>query len=378
MATSVRSLTNHYEALRVAPTATTEEIAASFAERMRSVRVRPDISVALLGRLSLAYETLRDPARREAYDRSIGLKAAPAQGIAPGARFAPTQGLEAFARASAVPRPAAKPRASSEPRVAAFIASSLREPIKDAEATIPADPVSVKPTPPAPEPAVARAQPPSSAMPIAASVPRRPAVAAFAQPARRAGLDRTRATLLAGALGVGVLAVALSFPAKKPDSAAVAPPPVAAVTVGLPPAQPARAEPEADVPDIAVAAAEPIVKPRAALATPAPAAEPEKKLDEPVAAAVAPAGAPEQAVADAPVGDPTPAPAAAAAAARMPLPNATIAQTIHKIGYACGTVTSTSAVDGATGVFKITCSSGASYQASPVGGRYHFRRWGNR
>jgi len=67
-----------------------------------------------------------------------------------------------------------------------------------------------------------------------------------------------------------------------------------------------------------------------------------------------------------------------AAAARMPLPNATVARTIQRIGYACGRVVSTSGVDGAAdGVFKVTCSSGDTYQATPVRGRYHFRRWGS-
>jgi hypothetical protein len=75
------------------------------------------------------------------------------------------------------------------------------------------------------------------------------------------------------------------------------------------------------------------------------------------------------------------APEAAAApsvAAAMPLPNAVVARTIERIGYACGEVASTAAVEGEQGVFKVTCTSGQSYQATPVGGRYHFRRMGSR
>jgi hypothetical protein len=65
-------------------------------------------------------------------------------------------------------------------------------------------------------------------------------------------------------------------------------------------------------------------------------------------------------------------------AARMPLPNAVIARTIGRIGYPCGQVASTSAVaGGAPGVFNVTCTSGHSYRASPVRGRYHFRRLGS-
>jgi hypothetical protein len=64
------------------------------------------------------------------------------------------------------------------------------------------------------------------------------------------------------------------------------------------------------------------------------------------------------------------------ARATIPLPDAVVARTIRRIGYACGEIASTTAVDGARGVFKVTCSSGDSYKATPVHGRYHFRRWG--
>jgi hypothetical protein len=63
------------------------------------------------------------------------------------------------------------------------------------------------------------------------------------------------------------------------------------------------------------------------------------------------------------------------ASAAMPLSNAVIARTIGRIGYSCGEVASTSAVDGSPGVFKVTCTSGQTYRAAPVRGRYHFRRW---
>jgi hypothetical protein len=63
------------------------------------------------------------------------------------------------------------------------------------------------------------------------------------------------------------------------------------------------------------------------------------------------------------------------APAAMPLPDSVVARTIGRIGYACGEVASTTAVDGAPGVFKITCTSGHSYRAAPVRGRYHFKRW---
>jgi len=69
-------------------------------------------------------------------------------------------------------------------------------------------------------------------------------------------------------------------------------------------------------------------------------------------------------------------PSVEATSARMPLPNAVIARTIGRIGYPCGQVASTTAMEGASGAFKVTCTSGHSYRAAPVRGRYRFRRLG--
>ncbi|MBW8784298.1 MAG: hypothetical protein JF593_06630, partial [Novosphingobium sp.] len=66
---------------------------------------------------------------------------------------------------------------------------------------------------------------------------------------------------------------------------------------------------------------------------------------------------------------------AAVVPASLSVPNHVVARTIGRIGYACGEVASTTHVEGAApGVFKVTCTSGHSYQATPVRGRYHFRR----
>jgi hypothetical protein len=51
---------------------------------------------------------------------------------------------------------------------------------------------------------------------------------------------------------------------------------------------------------------------------------------------------------------------------------AAIAQTIGRIGYPCGRVASTSHILG--NVFKVTCTSGDSYRAAPINGRYRFKR----
>ena len=65
-----------------------------------------------------------------------------------------------------------------------------------------------------------------------------------------------------------------------------------------------------------------------------------------------------------------------ALAPKLPLPNTVIARTIERIGYRCGAVASATLLGGAeSGEYKVTCTSGQSYQARPVNGRYHFRRW---
>jgi hypothetical protein len=81
-----------------------------------------------------------------------------------------------------------------------------------------------------------------------------------------------------------------------------------------------------------------------------------------------------------PTGELTAEPSAdAVRTAKLPLPDATVARTIGRIGYGCGQVASTIPMDGeAPGTFKVTCTSGDSYRAAPVNGRYRFRRLGGR
>ena len=64
-----------------------------------------------------------------------------------------------------------------------------------------------------------------------------------------------------------------------------------------------------------------------------------------------------------------------AAAKNLPLSHAAIAQTIRRIGYPCGQVASTSQILG--GMYKVTCTSGDTYRAAPVHGRYRFKRLGS-
>jgi hypothetical protein len=313
--------------------------------------VRPDITVAQLAQISVAYETLRDPVRRRAYDASLGLGSEPKE-----------------------PTP---PPVAAEPRVASFIAASLREPAKPVEAESHPRPDPL-PTQPAPKRE-------------AAARPRVDLVPELSIERERIPIDRRQATLGAGVAGLAILALALALPHKQAAQAPAAAvsslaAPAHTVTVGLPPATPApeqAAPPQAPAP--ATADARPVPAPVAEIAAPAFETPPAASSDQAQGGDQAAAQSSEEAAAQSPAeaaadGSAVSAAATAPAAssAKLPLSNATIAQTIGRIGYACGTVVSSSPVDGAaSGVFKITCSSGDSYQASPVNGRYHFRRWGS-
>src|SRR5262245_42315106 len=77
MVSSLQPRPNHYEVLGVAPSASAAEIAQAFASKMSLFGAHP---VAEVAQLSVAYETLRDPTRRQAYDASLRPPAAPKMG----------------------------------------------------------------------------------------------------------------------------------------------------------------------------------------------------------------------------------------------------------------------------------------------------------
>lgn len=389
MVSSVGTLSSHYDTLGVAPTASDEEISRAFAEQMRTARMRPDIAVARLARLSVAFETLRNPAKRRAYDSSLGLnrptRAAIPASAAPFIGFSTIDRLNRLAAASPPPAQVAPGPAATEPhvepRIAGFIAASLRQPAQHREPEI-----RREPPPP----------PPAEAHP-------KPAEPTLTQPAESLDFEdgsfligRTGATLAACVIGVAILSVALAVPAPNPDRL---PAPEAsaqpALTVALPPAaatEDSAAAPEAPATAAELTATQPQAARDAVRVTKKAPSAPAMPVDGRALAAAATAlsaaqsSAPEAAEQNAAVSSAVDTPsddaantAAAAISARLPLADATVARTIHRIGYACGRVVSTTAIDhAADGVFKVTCSSGDSYQATPVRGRYHFRRLGSR
>jgi hypothetical protein len=386
MAIATKTPSNHYEILEVAPGASNEEIARAFAQQMRVYRLRPDNPLVHVARLNAAYQTLCDPIKRKAYDDSIGL-GAPAKPWKPddATAIAPVQWLDRTGESLlTVPRESQEPprrEPSREMRFANFIADSLRPPPPEPE--------------PAPEPLVGPGPAP------AAHAPDEPQALEKADPfaaleqwesqSEQGSARRRYALLGGGVVALAILGVTLAVGNSQATRVVDNRRPASTVTVPLPPPAPTdeasaalatppeppvvqpSAGPEAKArPTEAPPAAAPAAEPRGDESTPAsPAAQADV---QPSASTAVDSGSASPA--DTAAGDSTPV---AASGAKLPLPNATVARTIERIGYACGEVVSTSAAEGgAPGVFKVTCSSGDSYQATPLHGRYHFRRLGSR
>ena len=355
MVSTVKSRPNHYETLGLKPTASDDEIAPAFSRQMLSPR--PMLDVAQIG---IAYAVLRDPIKRREYDRSLGLNAKPE----------PRQWTYAM-----------------QPRWVPFIASAAPKPMEKDSASKAGLPEPFVAAPPKPE---TRAEP-QVAAPTAASR-REPAVEPRLEPripdlmaVRRARAERSRDVddriidwkYPAFAVGSLVVVAGLlgAWAGTTAGSDAAASQTDAAMTVALPKAGP---------------------RPSVAAASPAPVGTPAETLVEwPVRDSVSvsrskrnvsrrrPTAQAEQQVREGQAAESQPdalsrdplAPEPSAAqpvAASLPLPNRVIARTIERIGYACGQVAST--VEGEGGVYKVTCTSGHSYQATPVRGRYRFRR----
>ncbi|HET7577290.1 MAG TPA: hypothetical protein VFK19_12105 [Sphingomicrobium sp.] len=358
MVSAVKSRPSHYEVLGIAPTASDAEIAEAFAARMGLFGARPWAAAA---QMSLAFETLRDPAKRRAYDLALGLRREPPPQPRGWIMAAPQRSAVTFARAAV----------EQAERVAAVR-------VEPAPAEVRAEEPPPREVEPAP--AEARAEEPPKEEPVLPAEPApepEPAIAAWDVPRfaeRDPSTELKRAALVVGALilaagGVGITA-GLSAGGEVDDQ----------VTVPLPGAK-AKAE-------VAAASPAPVAKPveeqaERPVRTEPVEAPPKRAAPSPRIASVDPRPSDRiESIANTLVENPpavtvaaVEAPASEAAAADLPLPKSVIARTIDRIGYSCGSVASASAVDGAPGVFRIDCSSGQSYRAAPVRGRYHFRRW---
>ena len=374
MGSILGSRPNHYETLGLTPTATAEEIERAYAREI----MRPRAFGGLAG-IGIAYATLKDEAKRRAYDEAIGV-APRSQPVAARAlncwqMTAPVHlnpVVQTLQHPSAAPSPASAPETPAAAPRESFIAASLRE-LANPEPLVR----------PQPEPR----QPQAQALPDQQRPPEiQPAPYGLAEEEVDDTAIRWQRP---AAIGGGLLAAAVLFGAWAGTAVRDPEPPVeaeAGVTMAVPQAtsrasasEPVEAR-DADTAPAKMALAavrSPARRQAGAERAKAPMPRPlqltpdeERELAggqfvdsavqqaDAAAAAIQPA---EQAV--------------VAAQARLPLSERTVARTIGRIGYACGSVASISDA-GSPGVFKVTCTSGDAYQARPVRGRYHFRRWG--
>jgi hypothetical protein len=381
MVSAVKSRANHYEVLGLKPTASDEEIKQAFATKMLSSH-----SMSELAEIGVAFDTLRDPAKRRAYDDSIGIgrktaRVSPTPQWTGGAfliRAAAHPALDLQRRLEQPPKTPPQPEPAPEPKVAA-IAASLRELAKPGVYDAPLIP----------------AERAGSEQPVERTEPTKPKSHDRLEPviehilavgraekerlrsSERRSPDWKRAAIAGGALlvGAGIFGTLAGLTVADNETPAQAEPGISAT---LPPARPKassvvspamRPAPTAAAP-LSSVVSEPVTRKH-----PVSRAKPvEDRLgDISQSLASPPEQSPSSAEASAEI------PAATAVPASMPLSDAVIARTIGRVGYACGQVASTSAVEGeAAGVFKVTCTSGQSYRAAPVRGRYHFRRWSSR
>ena len=394
MVSTTRSRPNHYETLGLKPTATNEEIRQAFAREISLTRPK---AFGDLAQVSVAHETLRDPIKRKAYDVSLGLgsKPAPRQPLTarPGASFLVPAWAEPLVRPAVAPAAQPAPRASTEPRQepvadrtpGSFIAASLRAPANpsariSSQVPRPEPEPTRQPKPKLPPQVAKKPEPIASAKPVTV-----PDVGTHWGAVEVSAIHWKQTGMMGGGLVVGVALIGAIAGWWSGREVEEPPKPETSATISLPPATPLplpaaqargqnqranQARPEAPTRPVAAVRVERAIPPQAEVA-PRPQIVPFEQVrpeETSFVDAAAAEGSPAVASETPPV---------TAASAKLPLPPRVIARTIQRIGYACGQVASTSAIEsGAPGAFKVTCTSGHSYRAAPVGGRYHFRKWG--
>lgn len=382
MASSVRSRPTYYDMLGLSPAATEDDIKRAFAKCMGMFGAH---SAAAAAQVSAAFGILRDPAKRRDYDRAIGVApemlprqwgfsatAAPPP-TAPGLLGSAWRGL-----AEQVTGEAPKPSApiAEEPRLASFIASSVRDPgaplAQQPPPELHAEPAAADDA--SEEDSVARVQrelehilrPRGHDLP-SAEIEDRP-------------FDWRRPALVAGGLllSAGVIGAFAGMSVRDNVQPATPTPSIgrplggASKTASVPPAAPAavpapvEARAQREIP----APRRHRLSPEQPQPQPAPFVQEAVDQSQSAQGALDASGASIAATAPAD----TAASAPEATPADLPLPKSVVARTIERIGYSCGSVVSTSG--GASGVFTVTCSSGQTYRASPVHGRYRFSRAG--
>lgn len=387
MVSSVKSRPNHYQTLGLEPLASADEISDAFARKMSLFQADP---LGAAAQICIAYETLRDPIKRREHDRLLGIAAERTPQI-PQWKYAVTQPRWAPLIASAerrtatqpeietakIPEPQvtapSEPETSVDPRLAA-IAASVRELAKPA-----APETLTRPKPQLSQTRPARPRPDLCVEEVIEhirSVGRAEKERLHREEVR---FDWKRPVLTLGALvvGAGVFGALAGLSLKGDETPTQSEPPRThfhAVS---------RDHPQVEQLSPSVALFD-VTSPRAKLARRVSTSKVRRPISREARASlfeqqiVGSLAAPDEAAASETRNVATDKPAADAARkveAALPLPPAVIARTIERIGYPCGEVASTSAADGeAPGIFRVTCTSGHTYRATPVGGRYHFRR----
>jgi hypothetical protein len=350
MVSTVKSRPNYYEMLGLTPSAAGDAIAHAFARTTSAFRPH---AFGGITELCIAYETLRDPAKRRAYDESLGL--APEPKIPPVTLPASAHFMQRPAVAFVAP-----PEPKGEPK--------RQEPVVQRPTVAIAPPPEPKVGPKPPEPVMRR--------PVQLDSPMSRQLAFSEVNVGVRPIEWKRTGTIVGGLAAAAVFVGVFIGWWSGSSAEASDQPQRAVSAARQPEKPlptfselwpepapSAVEARADQPRRAVATRSRVQRNshRPQLA----ASEAESQLIQP------PPELADSAAADPLAPEAAPAPPVAAS---MPLPHKAVARTIDRIGYSCGQVASAMPVDGAAGVYKVTCTSGQSFQAKPVNGRYRFRR----
>lgn len=327
--------------------------------------------VAAAAQISAAFETLRNPLKRRAYDEAMGLSRPPEPKPRQWSMAIPGQTTRGFV--ASVPGRAEKVTGGTlaEERLQRLARLAepgpLAEPAPELRRT-----AATKAERPAPTPVARSAEAP----------PRPPAEAMFAsEELRPHEWKRPLLTLVGLFLAAGLIGALAGSSVMGPEQAQPSAP-LARHAVGRTKPALGRTKPALSPPLEA-----PVEPPVGAAFAPAKRerADRRPRVSGPRLDATAPvepamtdssASSPAPQVADAGNGAP-PSAMETVAASGLPIAAGVMARTIERIGYACGSVASATPAQGA-GVYKLTCTSGDIYRATPVHGRYRFKRWSNR
>ena len=367
---------NHYEILGLSPTATADDVKRAYGREILKPR-----AFGGLAEIGIAFATLQDPVKRRAYDQSIGLVRKPepkplhaswSWSVHVPAPGKPVAAAVPASEPASIPSPDTRPETAPRRRES-LIAASLRE-LADPAAISQAQALRRAPVarPPAiPEPWMGA---PAAELPDAATI-----AIEWRRPAMIGGGLLLAAVVFGAWAGMAVrdpgvpveleARVTMPVPSAKARSVSAAPQLQEKSETRLTESRPLQL---AGAP-VRVVSPRDSESPQASVPRPIPlTAQEEQELAGESFAETAVSQAPEAAEA---IAQPAES-AGPVSAARLPLSERIVARTIGRIGYACGAVASIAPVDATPGVFKVTCTSGHSYQARPVRGRYHFRRWG--